>query len=60
MNRLNERLEFYLVTSLLLIIFYGSIYIAGMMAGNDWGSLEIKFSWDMVNIKELKNIIGLD
>ncbi|MFC7063377.1 hypothetical protein [Halobacillus seohaensis] len=56
---MKERVEYYFVITTIIIVLFGGIYVSGLMTGVDWGNYSIQFSWNMVNIKEFKQIVGV-
>ncbi|QAS52788.1 hypothetical protein HLI_11570 [Halobacillus litoralis] len=54
-----EVLEYVIINLAIYICFFGGIYFSGVFAGVEWSSYWIDFSWNMFNIEELKQIIGL-
>ncbi|MBN8234150.1 hypothetical protein JF544_02780 [Halobacillus kuroshimensis] len=47
------------VVLFIYLCFFGFVWLFGALNGADWSSWWVGFSWDMVNTKELKQIIGL-
>ncbi|MFG6115542.1 MULTISPECIES: hypothetical protein [Thalassobacillus] len=55
-----DTLLYYGMSFLVLIIFFGGIFISGIVTGVEWGEYIPRFSWDMFNARELKQIVGLE
>ncbi|WP_392387199.1 hypothetical protein [Halobacillus karajensis] len=59
MKNNRELLEYISVIVSIYLILFGGIYFAGVYTGVDWTNYWIDFSWTMLNVEELKQIIGL-
>ncbi len=40
-----ERFEYYVMSVIVLLLFFGTIVLAGGMTGTDWASYFPNFSW---------------
>ncbi|MCA1011659.1 hypothetical protein [Halobacillus halophilus] len=54
-----EWMAYYVLAFVILFLLFGGIWTAGLLTGVHWQDYWIEFHWSMVNIKELKQIIGL-
>lgn len=55
-----EIIEYYLMAMVIMILLFGSIYMGGLFAGVHWSDYVVPFSWEMVNVDELKHIIWMN
>lgn len=54
-----EVTEYYVMSMVIMILLFGSIYMAGWFTGVQWSDYVVPFSWEMVNVDELKQIIWM-
>ncbi|PPA70978.1 hypothetical protein [Jeotgalibacillus proteolyticus] len=55
-----EKIEYYAISVTIFLLFFGAIYISGATYGDGWDTINITFSWDMLNVKELKKVLSLE
>lgn len=58
-ENLKSKIELYLACVLILVIFFGTIWISAQLIGVNLISYFPEFSWNMVNVKEMKQIFGV-
>lgn len=55
-NHDDREVLYYLFSVITLASFFGVIFLAGWLAGADWSTYSIEFSWSMLNTDTLKDI----
>ncbi|SFG14594.1 hypothetical protein SAMN05216353_1255 [Halobacillus alkaliphilus] len=58
-SEMKDWITYYSVTFVIFLLLFGGIWTSGLFTGVEWQDYWIEFHWSMVNIKELKQIIGL-
>ncbi|ELK45951.1 MULTISPECIES: hypothetical protein [unclassified Halobacillus] len=54
-----DKLTYVVVCFLIFFLFFGGIYVSGILTGVHWEGYTFELSWKMINVEELKHIIGL-
>ncbi|MBH0229698.1 hypothetical protein [Halobacillus yeomjeoni] len=47
------------MSSCIITLLFGGIYLSGWFVGVDWGDYNLKFSWNMFNSEELRQLVGM-
>ncbi|MFD1019724.1 hypothetical protein [Thalassobacillus hwangdonensis] len=55
---MKDKLMCYGTMLAILMLFFGGVFVSGLFTGVHWENYWIDFSWQLVNVKELKQIIG--
>lgn len=59
MKTYKQEVEYYLIALTILLSLFGGIFFSGWLSGVHWHDYLIPFSWDMFNIRELKQLVGI-